>query len=212
MLQQTPQLKVVPGNKLYSQSHVKTTLIISDSTPKRIHNSEIKANIDLTKEDVVFKRYPGQTAEEIAYYAPKPLRDINPEVVIIIAGTNDLTKGMFNGGVVDEYEVVKNIKNIGCAARDSGAKKIYISGILVRKGYQYKNVTPRVNNLLQSMCSDENFVYIDQSDITTGHISGDGIHPNFYGTTVLKYNILSIFPTFNPYLSDFDDDYERSLF
>ena len=40
---------------------------------------------------------------------------------------------------------------------------------------------------------------MDQSDITSAHICMDGVHLNFYGQTILKYNILSVFNTFNPY-------------
>ena len=131
---------------------------------------------------------------------------------MIIAGTNDLTKAVYTTGVVDEYEVVKHVRAIGDAARIRGAKKIHVSGILVRWGHQYKNAINRVNNLLQAMCSEQNFYYMDQGDITTDHISGDGIHPNFHGTTILKHNILSVFNSFNPYLSNFEGDYEKAMF
>ena len=53
---------------------------------------------------------------------------------------------------------------------------------------------------------------MDQSDITSAHISMDGVHLNFYGQTILKYNILSVFNTFNPYFTDFERDYDTSLF
>ena len=187
-------------------------MVIADSTPKRIHISQVKENIDLTQEEIIFKRFPGQTAEEIAYYAPKPLADAKPEQVIIIAGTNDLTKALYNGGVIDEYEIVENIMRIGRAARESGTKQIHISGILVRKGYHYRNGISRVNNLLETRCNDEHFIFMDQSDITGDHISSDGIHPNFYGSTLLKMNILSTFFTFNPFLSDFIEEYDTALF
>ena len=86
-----------------------------------------------------------------------------------------------------------------------------MSGILVRWGYKYKNTVHRVNSLLSTMCPTENFVFLDQSDITLQHISHDGIHPNFFGRAILKMNILSCFTTFNPYFTDFGHDYERSI-
>ena len=60
-------------------------------------------------------------------------------------------------------------------------------------------------------CVAEHFVYLDQSGITLDHISSDGIHPNHYGSTILKYNILNTFRTFNPRLFDFKEEYENSL-
>ena len=168
-------------------------------------------NIDQAEESVLFKRFPGQTAEEISCYAPKPLSDIKPQQVVVIAGTNDLTRAVYERGHINEYDIVENIIKIGRSARDYGAQKIHISSIHVRQGQQYRNAIVRVNNLLSTRCVEENFFFMDQSDITIAHISFDGIHPNFYGTTILKMNILSVFSTFNPYLCTFDSDYDRAL-
>ena len=118
---------------------------------------------------------------------------------------------LYGHGSVNEYEVVRSVLDIGRYARESGAKKIFISDILVRWGRKYDNIIIRVNNLLRRMCLEENFMYIDQSDITLDHISFDGIHPNFYGRNVLKMNIMLCFNSFNPYFTDFGYDYERSI-
>ena len=42
------QLKMVPGSKLYSKSHLHMTLVITDSTPGKIQRSHIIENIDKT--------------------------------------------------------------------------------------------------------------------------------------------------------------------
>ena len=99
---------------------------------------------------------------------------------------------------------------IGSTARDAGAHKVHISAIMARHGYQYKNPIIRINNLLQYRCSLEGFHYMDQSEISSDHVSSDGVHLNFFGLTVLKMNILSCFHTFNPYLNDFLQDYEHA--
>ena len=113
---------------------------------------------------------------------------------------------------VNEYLVVDNLMKIAKKARDAGAEKVYISEILVRHGYHFKNGVKRVNNLLHTTCQAEGFVYMDQSDITSDHISTDGVHPNFHGSTILKMNILSCFRTFNPFICDFVEEYDRALF
>ena len=187
-------------------------MIICDSTPSRININQIKENIDLSEEEVIFKRFPGQTADEIGYYAPKPLRDVKPDQVVVIAGTNDMNRAVYSGKAINEYEIVESLKKIGHAARDSGATRIHISGVLVRWGQQYKNGLVRINNLLKEMCREEKFIFMDQEDITSAHIAGDGIHPNFHGSTILKHNILSVFETYNPYLCNFITEYENALF
>ena len=158
------------------------------------------------------KKFPGHTADEIAYYAGKPLYDHKPNQVIVIAGTNDLSRDVFRGNTVNEYEVVESLMKIARTARDAGAYRVYVSGIMTRHGQQYKNPIARVNNLLQYRCSLEGFLYMDQSDISSDHVSSDGVHLNFYGQTLLKMNILSCFNTFNPYFNDFENDYELSRF
>ena len=57
---------------------------------------------------MIFRRFPGFTAEDIACFAPKSLGDVKPEVVVVIAGTNDLTKAVYENGTVQEYKIVEN--------------------------------------------------------------------------------------------------------
>ena len=187
-------------------------MIISDSIPVKIGRNQLIRNIDTNEEDVIFKKFPGHTADEISFYSSKSLEDSRPNRVIILAGTNDISRDVYQGRTVNEFEVVENLMKIARTARAKGAQKIHVSAILVRHGYQYKNPIKRINNLLQSTCATEGFLFMDQSDISSSHISVDGVHPNFYGQTLLKMNILNCFHTFNPYFIDFEYDYDKSLF
>ena len=194
-----------------AKSRVHTTLIVSDSMPTKINMSSIKSNINVREEGVIFKKFPGHTAEEISFYAPKPLSDHKPDRVVVIAGTNDLTRAMYEKSKVNEYQVVESILKIGRAARDQGAKKIYLSSIVVRRGYYYREAVNRVNDLLYMACLAEDFLYLDHSMITMDHISSDGIHPNEFGAAILKFNILSVFDSFRSELIDFREEYERAV-
>ena len=165
----------------------------------------------MTEEAVIMKKYPGHTAEEIAYYAPKPLSDNKPQQVIIIAGTNSLSRSIYQKGTVDEHEIVDEILEIARAARAHGAERIHVSSILERRIHQYRVAVPKVNDLLYMCCLAENFVFMDQSDISLAHIDSDGIHPNFHGSTILKYNILSAFRTFDSNNMTFRNDYDNAL-
>ena len=173
--------------------------------------SHIKKNIGVKDREVVIKRFPGHTAEEMVCYAPKPLSDKKPDQVIIIAGTNDLTRSMYDTGNVDEYEVVDNILKIGRAARDYGAQKIYVSGIMARRGYKYGETVRRVNDLLHMACVAEDFIYMSQDDIKLVHISSDGVHLNSHGTAILMFNVFSVFSSFNSDLIDFKEDYNYAI-
>ena len=69
----------------------------------------------------------------------------------------------------------------------------------------------RVNELLCMTCVAEDFIFMDHSEITMKHISADGLHPNHYGIAILKYNILSVFDTFDSSHMDFKEDYQRAI-
>ena len=137
--------------------------------------------------------------------------DCHPNQVVIIAGTNSLTKELVENNTIDEYTVVNEILDIARAARKCGVEKIHVSSILPRRGHQYRSAVENVNNFLYMACVAEDFLFMDQVGITLDHIDSDGIHPNFYGSTVLKYNILSVFDTFDCNLMDFRSDYEKSI-
>ena len=148
----------------------------------------------------------------MSFYAEKPLRDQKPEKVVIVAGTNDLTRDMFEKECVDEFAVVESLMKIGRTAREYGAKMIHISSIMVRRGNRYRGVVEKVNDLLYMACVAENFLYMDQADITMAHISSsDGVHLNSHGTTILLFNILSTFDTFDASFMDFKIDYEYPM-
>ena len=187
-------------------------MVFSDSMSGRVKRNEIRQNIDTNQEDVVFKKYPGHTADEMAYYAAKPMQDVRPNRVIIIAGTNDISRDVDRGRTVNEYEVVENVMKIARKAKEVGAESIYVSAVIVRHGFQYRNPVARVNKLLEATCSAEGCIFMDQSEISSSHISYDGVHLNFHGQTLLKMNILLCFHTFNPYFSDFEQDYDKALF
>ena len=118
---------------------------------------------------------------------------------------------MYEDDIVDEYEVVESILKIGRAARDQEVEEIYLSSIVVCRGYRYLEAINRVNDLLYMACLAEEFLYLDHSNIVMDHISTDGIHPNHFGAAILKYNILSVFDTFRSELMDFKDDFDRAV-
>ena len=210
----TQPLPLIPGPKLYSETvqGSQTTMIVTDSMCGGVKVKDIKKNITGKDGKILFKRFPGHTAEEISFYVQKPLNDKKPDNVIVVAGTNDLARDVYENESVDEFAVVESIMKIGRKARDHGAKKICISSVMVRRGYRYCDIVEKINNVLYMACIAEDFVFIDQADITMAHISSDGVHLNSHGTVILLRNILSVFDTFDENFIDFNDyKYAMSL-
>ena len=209
----TQPLPLIPGPKLYSETvaDLKTTMIVTDSMAGGVKAKCLKKNITGNNEQIIFRRFPGHTAEDIAFYVPKPLSDTKPDQVIIVAGTNDLSRYVYQKEDVDEYKVVESILKIGRTAREHGTKKICISSIIVRRGYRFREIIKKVNDLLYMACVAEDFRFIDQDDITIAHVSSDGIHLNSNGTCILLFNILSVFSKFDHNPMNFKDDYQYAI-
>ena len=108
--------------------------------------------------------------------------------------------------------MVDGILNIAREARKHGAKKIFVSSILERRGFAYRSVVPRVNDLLYMACLAENFVFMDQGAITLAHMDPDGLHPNHSGSSILRFNILSAFRTFESNRMTFRNDYDQAYY
>ena len=109
-------------------------------------------------------------------------------------------------------EVATNIINIGRRAVKHGAKRIVISGLVIRKWNSHINqVIGSINRLVQDMCKEEGFYFIDQTDIERQHLWKDGLHLNQNGSYIFRMNIMNFFNTFNPYLCSFGDYYENAL-
>ena len=202
---------MVPGTKLYSDVHRLNTLILSDSMIGNISTKLISEDIDGNYEKVIVKKYPGQTAQEIFSYSDYQFSTCKPDQVIIIAGSNDVSNGHRTRSL-DEVEVATNIINIGRRAVKHGAKRIVISGLVIRKWNSNINqVIGSINRLVQDMCKEEGFYFIDQTDIERQHLWKDGLHLNQNGSYIFRMNIMKFFNTFNPYLCSFGDHYENAL-
>ena len=206
-------LPLVPGPKLYSETvrDSEITMIITDSMTGGVKANRIKKNIGRKDEQIFIKRFPGHTAEDIAFYASKPLSEKKPDRVIIVAGTNDLSKAVYEKDSIDEYEVVGSLMNIARTAREQGAKTVHVSSIITRRGHRYSELIKKVNDLLYMACIAEDFVFMDQADITMAHVSTDGIHLNSHGTSILLYNIMSVFNSFDGDSIDFKHDYDYAM-
>ena len=168
----------------------------------RIRAKQIKDNINLDEENIIMKKYPGATTDEIAYYSRYQIDVVKPSRLVLFAGTNDIGYSS-REGVPDERKIVDNLINIGVYAKERGTTEVFISSIIHRRGYHYKNSINRVNNLLYLRCLEEGFLYLDHSYISGEHLQFDGLHLNDQGTRILKLNILKCFYTFNPFLADF---------
>ena len=75
-------------------------------------SNRVPNRYELTRNGIIFKKFYGHTSVEMGHHAKYHIVEDKPDTVIVIAGTNDVSrdqkKGIFNAGVT-----AKNILKIG---------------------------------------------------------------------------------------------------
>ena len=87
-------------------------LIVSDSMTRKIKNRHLKRKLDSRYETASLKKFPGQTATEIEQYTETQIKLQQPDYVIVVAGTNDLSYS-YQNGTFDKEELAEQV-NLKC--------------------------------------------------------------------------------------------------
>ena len=88
-------------------------------------------------------------------------------------------------------KLADTIIETGHICKGRGTETVFIGGVPVRK-YEYTWERCRdLNKKLRDLCRRNNFIFIDNSDIThSDHLKYDGVHLNDDGDKVLANNYL----------------------
>ena len=128
------------------------TAIVGDSMIKDVYGWELSDR----EEKVVVKHFSGSTTEDMKTYIQPPLKR-DPDRVIIHVDTNDVRSGQ------DPETIAKNIIDI---AKNSTTNKneILVSSIVPRRD-NLNGKGRQVNNILQKLCVENNFAYVNRGNI-----------------------------------------------
>lgn len=140
----------------------------------------------------------GQTTSQMLLRFRPDVIDLKPEIVVILAGTNDLAG---NTGYTSEETIIGNIKSMAELAHTNGIK-VVISSILPAIEYLWRpglEPAPKIisiNTALKAYTQENNFIYLDYfsamaddkgglkvPDYTTAN---DLVHPNLAGYLVME--------------------------
>ena len=163
-----------------------TTLIFTTSISKGIY----APRFNKTYEDgwASFTRFHGAKAEYMpAYIGPRMTKE-KPSIVIIQAGGNDLPAKPKDR--VSLVTVANSIVEAGQKCRKLGASHVLIGGVTTRRTNFLKKRCEELNGILESLCSLNNFIFINNSDIKDEHLFSDGVHLNEDGSKMLADNYL----------------------
>ena len=148
--------------------------------------------------DYINRGIGGQTTPQMLLRFREDVINLNPSVVIILAGTNDIAG---NSGYISLESIIDNIKSMSEIANANGIKVI-ISSILPAIDYPWKpGLDPAskiiiINKALKAFSEENNFIYLDYYAAMVDDKGGlkvpeyttanDLVHPNKAGYLVME--------------------------
>lgn len=148
--------------------------------------------------DYINRGIGGQTTPQMLLRFRPDVIDLNPKVVVILAGTNDIAG---NTGYTSEETIIGNIKSMAEIA-DANGVEVIISSILPAIEYLWKpglNPAPKIisiNKKLKAYTKKNNFIYLDYFSAMVDNNDGlkvpdytaadDLVHPNKAGYLVME--------------------------
>ena len=141
----------------------------------------------------------GQTTPQMLIRFTPDVIDLQPEVVVILAGTNDIAG---NTGPSTVKMITDNIAAMAMLSKAHGIK-VVISSILPVKEYPWSGEVNAVENIaavnhwMKEYAREQGFVYLDYFSAMVDEHQGlpkiyseDGVHPNQKGYEVMEPMVL----------------------
>ena len=135
-----------------------------------------KTGLGISKNDQVqVKKHPGATTGDIIDYIKPTIRQ-KPDMVIINSGTNDLTK---------DVNTMSRVQKVVAAAKeiDTESKiKLGLSDITARSDINKEEDVVINNNRLEKYCKENEFFFIDNSNVDVSCLNKRKLNLNRKGT------------------------------
>ena len=176
-----------PGHKSYSETVTgectKNISIFSTSMTKNIDVGDF--NEKYTGGRANFHRFHGKKARHFQHYIPVHMEEDKPDKCVILAGGNDLP------GKNTVLEIANSVMEAAITCKNHGAAEVLVCSVLPRSDFYCQLKRHELNRLLRDLCRIQNFIFIDNCNMSLDHISFDGVHLNKAGTDQLQLNLLS---------------------
>jgi lysophospholipase L1-like esterase len=198
------QGRVADPNQLTRYSEANTKLLPAGKTPRVVFLGDSitdswRLNEYFTGRDFVNRGIGGQTTSQMLARFRQDVLALNPKIVVILGGTNDIANGTAPNQIED------NLATMGDLARAHGIKVVFAS--ITPVSDYHKDADPRyevtktrppatiqaINSWIQNLCLTGGFTWMDYYSAladTAGRMaadySDDGLHPNAKGYRLMS--------------------------
>ncbi|WP_224019024.1 SGNH/GDSL hydrolase family protein [Ferruginibacter albus] len=137
----------------------------------------------------------GQTSSQMLLRFRQDVIDIKPDVVVILAGINDIAE---NTGPISLEDILGNIISM-CELAKTNKIKVVLSSVLPANKFLWRmNIKPaekviRLNDMIRSYAAKNNIVFLDYYSAMVDDQKGlgkefseDGVHPNLKGYKIME--------------------------
>ncbi len=147
------------------------------------------------KDNYINRGISGQVTEQILFRFKQDVVDLNPKVVVILAGTNDIAE---NSGPISLEDILGNIKAMAQQAKNNHIAVVLCSVLPAfdypwRPGLHPDKKIPELNKMIQAYAADSGCVYVDYFSAMADERNGlpkkyaeDGVHPTKAGYAVME--------------------------
>ena len=153
--------------------------VIGDSVVKFLRSDEMSS----VNNAVSVMKHPGSTTDDMVDYV-RPVTRKTPDVIIMHAGTNDLTKGV---------NTISKVRKIVSAIQEVDSTRniqLGFSSIVQRADKDYSKEIKNINTRLKSYCLGKGLIFDDNSNIDESCPNNSKLHLSKEDTQLLSQNIL----------------------
>lgn len=183
--------KTVPGNSSYRDAvkFGRKSIIIGTSMVKGIRMKEFNSYIK--NGFVKLRSFTGATIKQLCHYAIPSLVDETPNRVVIQAGCNDVANRNNT-----PQEIAEQIMNLAEMCREYGVNEVFVSSLICRTNKYLNEKVTRINFLLNCICREKGFIFIDNKNIEFDDLYEDGLHLLEKGKIKLARNFIDFLNNF----------------
>ena len=175
----------MPGNAKYSDAvrFGRKMVTLGTSMIKGIQMKEFNSYVKNFYSKL--RPFSVATIKQLQHSTIPSLVDEMPNRVILYSGCNDVSSR--NASL---EQIAIDIKDLAEMCHGYGMNKIFVSSLICRKNnYSNKKVTT-INILLNLICKEKGFVFIDNRNINIGDLWEDGSHLIEQGKAKLAQNFI----------------------